>query len=105
MGSRSHRDELANSLLSVAIVSVPPRFATGPTEFAGQLSISLITQIGPIEFEYSVKPSFGFTLTLAHRSHRVDQVGPTEMPNGHIMNQIGPTEFSELVPPSLVICV
>ena len=34
MGSRSHRDGLANSLLPVAIISVPPRYAVGPTEFA-----------------------------------------------------------------------
>ena len=34
MGSRSHRDGLANSLLPVAIISVSPRYAVGLTEFA-----------------------------------------------------------------------
>ena len=50
MGSRSHRDGLANSLLSVPIVSVPPRFATGPIEFAWPTFCFTYTQIGPIEF-------------------------------------------------------
>src|SRR5215216_3428922 len=30
----SHRDGLANSLLPVVIISVSPRYAIGPTEFA-----------------------------------------------------------------------
>ena len=34
MGSRSHRDGLANSLLPVVIISVSPKCAIGPTEFA-----------------------------------------------------------------------
>ena len=34
MGSRSHRDGLANSLLPVAIISVSPIHAIDPTEFA-----------------------------------------------------------------------
>ena len=33
-GSRSHRDGLANSLLSIAIILVPPRYAISPAEFA-----------------------------------------------------------------------
>ena len=34
MGSRSHRDGLANSVLPVATISVSPRYAVGSTEFA-----------------------------------------------------------------------
>ena len=34
MGSRSHRDGLANSLLPIAIISVTPKYAIGLTECA-----------------------------------------------------------------------
>ena len=34
--------------------------------------------------------------TLAHRSHQVDIVGPTEKPNVHILKQVGLTEFGKL---------
>ena len=36
------------------------------------------------EFMQSVSPRWGFALTLAHRSHRLDLVGPTEKSKVHI---------------------
>src|SRR3989337_3558010 len=48
-GSRSHRDGLANSLLLVAIILVPPRIAIGTTEMACQLSVALLLHFGPTE--------------------------------------------------------
>ena len=57
MGSRSHRDGLANSLLPIAIFSVPPRYAIGSTEFAW--------------------PNLSFTY-YPNRSHRVWVIGQTE---------------------------
>ena len=58
MGSRSHRDGLANSLLPIALFSVPPRYAIGPTEFAW--------------------PTLCFAY-YPNRSDRVYQFGPTEI--------------------------
>ena len=96
-------------------ISVSPRWACklsvthcnilGPTEICNRSHRVCLAKSQFHLLPKSVPPSFGFTLTLAHRSHRVDPVGPTETPNGHIMNQVGLTEFSESVPPSLVICV
>ena len=77
----------------------------GPTEFAWPTLCLVIAKIGLTEFMQSVSPRWGFALTLAHRSHRVDIVGPTEKPNIHILNWIGLTEFHYSVPPSLVNCV
>ena len=53
MGSRSHRDGLANSLLPIAIISVPPRYAVGPTEF-GDLCV---TATFCVEAIYTPPPS------------------------------------------------
>ena len=78
MGSRSHRDGLGNSLLPLQYSRSHRDMQSVPPSLLGQISVSLITQIDPTEFEKSVKPSFGFTLTLAHRSQRVDPVSPTE---------------------------
>src|SRR3989337_2470547 len=55
-GSRSHRDGLANSLLLVAIILVPPRIAIGTTEMACQLSVALLLHFGPTELMQSVPP-------------------------------------------------
>src|SRR3989337_3181818 len=54
--SRSHRDGLANSLLLVAIILVPPRIAIGTTEMACQLSVALLLHFGPTELMQSVPP-------------------------------------------------
>ena len=64
-------------------ISVSPRWAC-------KFSVTCCNKIGPTEFVQLVKPRWGLTLTLAHRSHRVDHIGPTKMPNSHIMNSIGP---------------
>ena len=58
MGSRSHRDGLAKSLLPIAIILVIPRFAIGATEFAW--------------------PTLCFTY-YRNRSHRVRVIGQTEI--------------------------
>ena len=58
MGSRSHRDGLANSLLPIAMILVLPSYAIGPTEFAW--------------------PTLCFTY-YPNRSHRVWVIGQTEM--------------------------
>ena len=71
MGSRSHRDGLANSLLPIAIISVSPRYAIGPTEFAW--------------------PTLCFAY-YPNRSHRVWVIGQTEFWFYH--------NPSTLVPPS-----
>ena len=105
MGSRSHRDGLANSLLPIAIFSVPPRYAIGPTEFAWPTLCLLFAENGLTEFKQSVSPRWGFALALAHWSHRVDHVGSTEIPDVNILNWIGLTEFHYSVSPSLVIYV
>ena len=104
-GTRSHRDGPTNSLLPVAIILVSRKCAIDPTEFAWPTLYLLFAEIGLTEFKQSVSPRWGFALALAHRSHRVDLVGPTKNSNVHIVNYIGLTEFHYKVPPTLVNCV
>ncbi len=80
MGSRSHRDGLANSLLPIAIFSVPPRYAIGPTEFAWpNLSFTYypnrshrVWVIGQTEFWIYPNPSTSVPPSWSCRSHRKD---------------------------------
>ena len=86
MGSRSHRDGLANSLLPTAITSVSLRYAIGPTEFAWPT----------LCFAYYPNPS-----------HRVWVIGQTEFwiypdPSTSVPPKtLTVTRFAESVRPSL----
>ena len=76
MGSRSHRDGLANSLLPIAIISVPPTYAIGPTEFAWS------------------------TLYFAHypnRSDRIEKLGETDSVQNVNVRNLDGTESTNLV--------
>ena len=82
-------------------ISVSPRWACklsiahcnnfGLTEIMQSVPPSLLDQLSVSSLQKSVPPSSCnrshrdevFSLTLAHRSHRVDPVGPTEISNSH----------------------
>ena len=68
-------------------------------------SLFAYSETGHTKFTQLVSPRWGYALTLAHRSHRVDLVGPTENSKFHIFSHIGLTEFHYSVPPSLEDCV
>ena len=78
MGSRSHRDGLANSLFPVAIISVSPRYAIGPIEFAWptlclayyQNRSHRVWVIGQTEFWIYPNPSTSVPPSWSSRSHR-----------------------------------
>ena len=77
-------------------ISVSPRWSC-------KLSVAYYNNFGPTKFAWPTlcfayypnrshrvcvigQTEKRFYPTLAHRSYRVDHIGPTEMPNGHIMN-------------------
>ena len=94
-----------NSLFPFCNILVSPKWAIGHTEFAWPTLFLLFAEIGLTEFMQSASPRWSFALTLAHRSHWVVPVSPTEISNVHILNWIGLTEFFYSVWPSWVKCV
>ena len=105
MSDRSHRGCNVNSLFPFCNISVPPKWAIGPTEFTWptlwlayyQNRSHRVCVIGHTEITLCPNPNH-IGVTELH-------FGPTKNPNGHIVCWIGLTEFNDSVPPSLVDCV
>ena len=64
MSDRSHRVRNANSLFPFRKVSVSPKWAISPTEFAWPTLCLPIIKIGLTEFMWSLSPRLRYALTL-----------------------------------------
>ena len=104
MGSRSHRDGLANSLLPIAIISVSPRYAIGPTEFAWptlcfayyQNRSHRVCVIGQTELRFYPNPSTSVPPSWSYRSHRKPERSHFELNQSDWVSLFSLTEFGNL---------
>jgi hypothetical protein len=70
-----------------------------------QVSVAFCRQIGVTEMTKSVPPKLVNPSHCTDRSNRNAILGPTEIPNVHIVDHIGQAELSTSVCPSLLKCV